>query len=166
MKKTILFFSTILFIMLLACSGESHDLSSDNRINEKIVDDETNNKTNSNKMILQIGDTTLTATLADNSSAEALAQALSEGPITIEMRDYGNMEKVGSLGRDFPTNNESITTEPGDIILYQGSALVIYYAPNTWNFTRLGKIDDISKEELMQVLGKGDVTVTLSLPEE
>lgn len=166
MKKTILFFSTILFIMALACSGESHDLNSDDPINEEIVDEQTNDETNTNKMNLQIGDTTLTATLADNSSAEALAQALSEAPITVEMRDYGNMEKVGSLGRDFPTNNESITTEPGDIILYQGSALVIYYAPNTWNFTRLGKIDDITKEDLMQVLGEGNVTVTLSLPEE
>ena len=166
MKKTILFFSTILFIMALACSGESHDLNPNDPISDEIVDEQTNNETNTNKMILQIGDTTLTATLADNSSAEALAEALAEAPITVEMRDYGNMEKVGSLGRDFPTNNESITTEPGDIILYQGSALVIYYAPNTWNFTRLGKIDDITKEELMQVLGEGNVTVTLSLPEE
>ncbi len=82
------------------------------------------------------------------------------------MRDYGNMEKVGSLGRDLPTNNESITTEPGDIILYQGSALVIYYAPNTWNFTRLGKIDNITGEKLKQILGEGNVTITLSLPEE
>nr|WP_319511123.1 cyclophilin-like fold protein [uncultured Draconibacterium sp.] len=166
MKKTILFFSTILFIMAPACSGESHDLNPNDPINEEVVDEQTNNETNTNKMILQIGDTTLTATLADNSSAEALAEALAEAPITVEMRDYGNMEKVGSLGRDFPTNNESITTEPGDIILYQGSALVIYYAPNTWNFTRLGKIDDITKEELIQVLGEGNITVTLSLPKD
>lgn len=160
-KNIVLILSTILFVMALACSGESHDLDSGEPAN-----DTTNNEKNTTNMILKIGDTTLTATLDNNSSAEALAQALAEAPITIEMRDYGNMEKVGSLGRDFPTNNKSITTEPGDIILYQGSALVIYYAPNTWNFTRLGKIDDITKEELMQVLGEGNVTVTLSLPEE
>lgn len=162
----VLFFSIAVITMTLACSGESHDLNSEDPINDEIVDHKTNNETNSNKMNLQIGDTTLTATLADNSSAEALVQALAKAPITVEMRDYGNMEKVGSLGRDFPTNNESITTEPGDIILYQGSALVIYYAPNTWNFTRLGKIDNITGEKLKQVLGEGNVTVTLSLPEE
>lgn len=116
-------------------------------------------------MNLQIGDTTLTATLADNSSVTELVKALSQGSITVEMRDYGNMEKVGSFGRSFPRNDQSITTEPGDIILYQGNALVIYYAPNTWSFTRLGKIDGLNQEELKKVLGEGNVTVTLSLPE-
>ena len=85
-------------------------------------------------------------------------------PITIKMQDYGNMEKVGSLGRSFPRNDEQITTQAGDIILYQGNALVIYYASNSWNFTRLGKIDNISANELKDILGKGNVTVTLSLP--
>ncbi len=160
-KKILTFFSTLMVFLTLSCSGESPDLGINDDTNNT-----SNNQTETSSMILQIGDETLTATLADNSSAEALVNTLSEGPITINMRDYGNMEKVGSLGRDFPTNNESITTEPGDIILYQGSALVIYYAPNTWNFTRLGKIDNITKEELMDILGEGDVTVTLSLPEE
>ena len=75
------------------------------------------------------------------------------------------MEKVGSLGQDLPVNDEQITTEAGDLILYQGNSLVIYYAPNTWNFTRLGKINGVSAEELQDILGEGDVTVTLSLAE-
>jgi hypothetical protein len=79
------------------------------------------------------------------------------------MRDYGNMEKVGSLGTSLPRNDEQITTEPGDLILYQGSAFVIYYAPNSWNFTRLGKINGVTQEELKEILGTGDVEVTLSL---
>lgn len=107
--------------------------------------------------------TELTATLVDNSSANALIGLLNDGPLTIEMHDYGNMEKVGSIGTSLPRNDEQITTEPGDIILYQGSALVIYYAPNSWNFTRLGKIDNITQDELKAVLGSGDVTVTLEL---
>jgi hypothetical protein len=74
------------------------------------------------------------------------------------------MEKVGSLGFDLPRNDEQITAEAGDIILYQGSALVIYYAPNSWNFTRLGKIDDVTEQELREILGDGAVTITLSLP--
>ncbi|WP_346860279.1 cyclophilin-like fold protein [uncultured Draconibacterium sp.] len=165
-RSIIQFFSFILVIMTLACSGESHDFEAENLIYEDIVSDSTENKINTDKMILKIGDTTLTATLADNSSAKALVKELTNGSITIEMRDYGNMEKVGSLGKNYPTNDESITTEPGDIILYQGNALVIYYAPNSWSFTRLGKIDNITKQELIQVLGKGDVNVTLSLPQE
>lgn len=124
------------------------------------------NKMEANRMDIQIQDQVLTATLADNSSAAALKEALSQGPITINMRDYGSMEKVGSLGRELPRNDEQITTEPGDIILYQGSALVIYYAPNSWNFTRLGKVNDLSAAELKEILGDGNVTITLSLPQK
>mgnify|MGYP001343565565 CR=1 FL=1 len=121
---------------------------------------------NSNRMNIQVGQRVLTATLAENSSADALKEALAEGPITINMRDYERMEKVGSLGMDLPRNDEPITTEAGDIILYQGSAFVIYYAPNSWNFTRLGKIDDMSAEELKEILGDGTVTITLTLGQE
>ena len=117
-------------------------------------------------MNIQIGDHVLAATLVENSSADALKEALSEGPITVNMRDYGNMEKVGSLGMDLPRNDEQITTEAGDIILYQGNALVIYYAPNSWNLTRLGKINHVTAEELREILGDGNVTITLSLPKE
>ena len=127
---------------------------------------ENSNVMESNVMNIKIGDTLLTATLVENSSVEALKEALAEGPITVDMRDYGNMEKVGSLGMDLPRNDEQITTEAGDIILYQGNAFVIYYAPNSWNFTRLGKIDNISAEELREILGDGNVTITLSLPQE
>jgi hypothetical protein len=112
---------------------------------------------------LQIGERTYTATLTDNSSAQALKELLAAGPVTIDMRDYGNMEKVGGLGTNLPTNDEQTTTEPGDLILYHGNAFVIYYAANSWNFTRLGKINDISQEELKEALGDGNVTVTLSL---
>jgi len=114
-------------------------------------------------LYLQIGETALTATLADNSSVDALRELLTGGPLTIAMSDYANFEKVGPIGQSLPTNNEQITTEPGDLILYQGSSFVIYYAPNSWNFTRLGKINDVTAEDLREILGPGDVTVTLSL---
>nr|WP_319400734.1 cyclophilin-like fold protein [uncultured Carboxylicivirga sp.] len=107
--------------------------------------------------------TELTATMVDNSSVDALLELIENGPLTIAMSDYGNMEKVGPIGTTLPRNDESITTEPGDIILYQGSALVIYYKPNTWSFTRLGKIDNVTQTELQNILGTGDVTVTLEL---
>lgn len=112
---------------------------------------------------LQIGDQTFNATLVENSSTQALKELLADGPITINMRDYGNMEKVGGIGTSLPANDEQITTEPGDLILFQGNSFVIYYAPNSWNFTRIGKIDDVTQEELKEILGSGDVTVTISL---
>lgn len=105
----------------------------------------------------------VTATLEDNSSSAALIELLKKEPLTIAMQDYGSMEKVGNIGTSLPRNDEQITTEPGDIILYQGSALVIYYEPNSWNFTRLGKIDNLSQSELKTLLGKGDVTVKIEL---
>jgi flavodoxin len=124
------------------------------------------NQTTMNKMYITIdGGQTLTATLADNSSAQALMEALKQAPITYEAHDYGDFEKVGPLGQSFPTNDESITTEPGDIILYQGSNLCLYYDTNTWTFTRIGKIEGKTKSELKQILkaGQGNISVTLSL---
>jgi len=133
---------------------------------ETDINQENSNVMEMNRMNIKVGDLELTATLVQNSSVAAIKQALSKGPITINMHDYGSMEKVGSLGMDLPRNDEQITTEAGDIILYQGNAFVIYYAPNSWNFTRLGKIDNVNAEELKGILGDGDVTITLSLPQE
>jgi hypothetical protein len=130
------------------------------------MNQDNSNVMEANRMNIKIGDKVLTATLVENSSVDALKEALSEGPITVNMRDYGNMEKVGSLGMDLPRNDQQITTKAGDIILFQGSALVIYYAPNSWNFTRLGKIDSVTTEELREILGDGNVIVTLSLQQE
>ena len=115
-----------------------------------------------NQIIISANGQELTATLAQNSSAEALRELLQEGPLTISMRDYGSMEKVGDIGTSLPTNDEQITTEAGDLILYMGSAFVIYYAPNSWNFTRLGKIDNITAKELKDFLGNGNVEITIS----
>lgn len=112
---------------------------------------------------IQVGDEKLTATLINNSSTRALAKLLSEGPVTIEMEDYADMEKVGDLPESLPSNDKQIDTDAGDLILYQGKSFVIYYDKNSWEFTRLGRIDGISKQELKRILGKGKVTVILSL---
>lgn len=116
-----------------------------------------------NTMKITAGDTSFTATLADNSSVEALKELLAEGPLTINMNDYAEMEKVGPIGTSLPRNDEQISTGAGDIILYQGNSLVIYYDTNSWNFTRIGKIEGVTGEELLEAFGDGDVTVTFSL---
>ena len=115
------------------------------------------------KIHITAGDTTFTATLAGNSSAEALKELLSGGPLTIHMSDYASMEKVGPIGASLPRNDEHIVAEAGDIILYQGNSLVIYYDTNTWDFTRIGKIEGVTNEQLLAALGTGDVTVTITL---
>lgn len=116
-----------------------------------------------NTMKITAGGTTFMAMLADNSSVEALKELLAEGPLTINMSDYAGMEKVGPIGTSLPRNDEQISTGAGDIILYQGNSLVIYYDTNSWNFTRIGKIEGVTGEELLDAFGSGDVTVTFSL---
>ena len=124
--------------------------------------DETTRK-DDGTMKLTIGNTVLEATLADNSTTRSLRELLSKGAVTISMKDYGNMEKVGLLPQSLPRNDEQIMTEAGDLILYQGNSFVIYYAPNSWSLTRIGKLRGITAQELKKVLGNGNVSVTLSL---
>nr|WP_300184346.1 cyclophilin-like fold protein [uncultured Agathobaculum sp.] len=110
---------------------------------------------------ITVGEHEFLATFEDNSSAEEFRELLSQGPLTIEMEDYGGFEKVGPLGTELTRNDMQITTEPGDIILYQGNQITIYYGINSWNFTRLARIDDPS--ELQEKLGSGSISVTFSL---
>ncbi len=117
----------------------------------------------SNMINLQIGERNLTAELEGNSSAQAFLELLQEGPVTVQMHDYGNFEKVGPLPTSLPGNNQQITTEPGDIILYQGNSITVYYDVNTWNFTRLGRVQGVTQQELKDILSKGDVEVTFTL---
>ena len=112
---------------------------------------------------IEAGGRTFTATLADNSSAAALASLLAKGDISINMEDYAGMEKVGPLGSTLPRNDAPIHTQPGDVILYQGNMFVIYYGTNSWPLTRLGHIDNVTPAELKAALGSGNITVTISL---
>lgn len=110
---------------------------------------------------ITVGDNELLATFEDNSSAREFQELLAQGPLTIDMEDYGGFEKVGPLGTTLTRNDQQITTEPGDVILYQGSQITIYYGVNSWNFTRLARIDDPAG--LKEKLGDGTIQVTFSL---
>ena len=115
------------------------------------------------KMKVQVGDTIFTATLAENSSVDALKELMADGSLTLNMSDYANMEKGADLGTTLPQNNEQMNTQAGDIILYQGRTFVIYYDTNSWSLTPIAKIDNVDAKELKEALGTGDVTVTLSI---
>lgn len=113
------------------------------------------------QMNVQVGGSTFTATLEENEAVNELVKMMEQGPVTIQMRDYSGFEKVGSLGTSLPASNRQTTTRAGDIVLYQGNQIVIFYGSNSWSYTRLGHIDDLTGWK--EALGSGDVTVTFSL---
>lgn len=113
------------------------------------------------KMNVQIGDTVFTATLEENAATDPLVKLLQNEPITVSLRDYAGNEKVGSLGHKLPTNDQHTTTHSGDIVLYCGTDIVMFYGSNSWSYTRLAKIDDLSNWK--KALGHGSIKATLSL---
>ena len=117
------------------------------------------------KIRVVVGDQARTATLADNASAAAFRGLLAGGPLTIAMQDYGGFEKVGPLGTHIVRSDEDIAAVPGDIILYQGDKVTVYYGENRWTFTRLGHIDGAAGEDMRAFLGDADPAVTFSLAE-
>lgn len=116
-------------------------------------------KEESEAMLLEVNGYTFEVELENNTSAKALREYVSKEKRTLSLDDYGNFEKVGDLGIILPRNDETITTKEGDLILYLGNKLCLYYNQNTWDFTKLGHIKDTT--HLKEVLGKGSVQVTL-----
>lgn len=121
--------------------------------------DEEDNETM--KMNVQVGNMNFTATLEENEAVDAFVEMMKTSPVVISMKDYSGFEKVGSLGKNLPASNSQTTTQPGDIVLYNGNQIVLFYGSNSWSYTRLGKIDELSGLE--KALGRGDVTVTFSI---
>ena len=120
---------------------------------------------NMEKMYITIDGKSLPVSLVDNAATQTLVAALQEGDITYEAHDYGGFEKVGALGRSLPTNDTQTTTQAGDVILYSGNQIVLFYGSNSWSYTRLGRIQYSSQSELESFLkaGQGNISVTLSL---
>ena len=136
---------------------------------EKPDDTGGNNGNNDTSMPTEIKITisgkTLPVIIEDNAATKALVAALREASITYEADDYGGFEKVGALGRSLPTNNAQISTQPGDVILYSGNQIVLFYGTNSWSYTRIGKMEYGTLDDLKAFLkaGQGKISVTLSL---
>lgn len=143
-----------LVVLLTGCgsSGQEAEAAENRQVEEE------NSKM---QMKVQVGGSTFTAALEENEAVDALVDMMEQGPVTIQMSDYSGFEKVGSLGTSLPASNRQTTTRAGDIVLYQGNQIVIFYGSNSWSYTRLGHIDDLTGWE--EALGSGDVTVTFSL---
>ena len=110
---------------------------------------------------MTIGETPVEVEWEDNESVEALRGLCQNGPLTIQMSMYGGFEQVGSIGQRLPRNDSQTTTQSGDIVLYSGDQIVVFYGSNSWAYTRLGHVTDKSDEEMAQLLGNGDVTITI-----
>ncbi|MCR5513601.1 MAG: hypothetical protein K6F43_08595 [Prevotella sp.] len=119
---------------------------------------------NMDKMYITIGEQTQSVTLVDNDATRELVAALQDTPITVTLND-NNFEIWGSLGKSLTTKNEQMTAQPGDVVLYNGSNICIFYDSNSWSYTRLGHIDGLSENELRTFLkaGESNISVTLSL---
>lgn len=113
-------------------------------------------------LYIQIGNATFSAVPAQNEAAEALMDMLAEGPVTVEVENYGGFEKVGELPQALPQQDTRITTKPGDIMLYQGDSIVFFYGSNTWSYTPLGTMQETNRETLRKAFGGSETTVILS----
>ncbi len=153
-----------LMIMIFACCSPDDEINMGTSENSQIQE-EANNSTMVEKIYITIDEKTQSITLVENVATKALVKALQESSITYEASDYGNFEKVGALGKTLPTNNTQITTSPGDVILYNANQIVIFYGTNSWSYTRLGKIDILTGDNLKTFLkaGEGTVKITLSV---
>ena len=147
MKRLFAFLISVFLLASTACANGSKGTKASNK-----------GELSDMKISIQItsdsGKSELTARLVDNSSAVAFYELLKKGPLTVDMHDYGSFEKVGPLGTTLPRNDTQITTTAGDIILYQGNQITIYYDTNSWNFTRLGKMDEVTQAELKKNSGQ------------
>lgn len=167
MKKVFTF--VLIFCIMLICVACSNDTANNGFIddnqsqNDDMSEIEGGNKVS--EMYIYIDETKLTVELEQNVAVNALVELLKQGDISYTANDYGSFEKVGYLGYSLPTDNSQITTTAGDVVLYSGNQIVIFYGSNTWSYTKLGKIKSCSDSELSNVLGgtKKTVQVRLSL---
>ena len=117
-------------------------------------------------MKLWIGETAVAVAWEDNDAVRALRELVAEQPLTIEMSMYGGFEQVGSIGTDLPRNDTQTTTQAGDIVLYAGDQMVVFYGSDSWAYTRLGRVTDKTAGEMAELLSGGDVTITVAMFEE
>ena len=122
-------------------------------------------KNGEKEMVFKINDEIISVAWENNESVKELMEIVSSEPLTIQMSMYGGFEQVGALGKSLPRDDVQMTTDAGDIVLYSGNQMVIFYGSNSWAYTRLGKVRDKTASELAELLGNGDVEITICMPD-
>ncbi len=129
-----------------------------------IISNNSNGRESGMTMTVTVGEKSFTATLQDNKATDEFVEMMKKAPVTIKMSDYSGFEKVGSLGRSLSADDNQMRTKPGDIVLYSGNNIVMFYGSHSWSYTKIGRITDLTGWEA--ALGNGDVTVTFSLKQK
>lgn len=170
MKKTALKWISLILVVALAlfslvgCVGlQKPDDAASLPDQSEDSDDAADSNENADMMFFYINGNKVEVTLADNSSVTALKELLSTGDLTYTAIDYGGFEKVGNIGRELPTNDTQIRTESGDVALYQGNQIVIFYGSNSWSYTTIGRINGYSVSQLRSLLFGDRIQITMSL---
>ena len=143
--------------------NEAGEVTTESEVSEKEIVQDNEPEQEADTMILKINGETVSIEWEDNESVEELRKLCEEEPLTIRMSMYGGFEQVGSLGTNLPRNDVQTTTSSGDIVLYSGNQIVVFYGSNSWAYTRLGHITDQNETGMEQLLGNGDVTLTISM---
>ena len=158
--------SAICVIMMMfvisACAGRTSNDSAVSMREQEEIPGEAEEVIVMDELLLSVGDKNLSVEWEDNESVDALKD-LAGSEMKINMAMYGGFEQVGSIGTSLPRNDSQMTTSPGDIVLYSGNQIVIFYGSNSWAYTRLGKITGLNEKELEDTFGNGDVTIGLSV---
>ena len=143
--------------------NNTKDLKNEQSVIEKGNDIKTINEDEIDMIQIKVNNRLLQVKLENNDTTKSLVERLKNGDISINANEYGGFEKIGNLGFDLPRNDTKITTSAGDIVLYQGNQISLFYNSNSWNYTKIGKVQNISSDELKTILGSGDVTLVLSI---
>ena len=152
---------TMLLLLSGCLANQTTDTTSVVESHEKAVENNMSVKLEQNKemtMKLMIDNAVVPVSWEQNASTEELKKML---PLTINMSMYGGFEQVGSIGHSLTRNDKQTTTQYGDIVLYAGDKIVIFYGSNSWSYTRLGHID-LSQSEMTDLLSHGDVTIRIT----
>lgn len=166
--KKILFLSLLLVLGLMAaaCSRSSGILPSPESTGEAFTspmpEASPETEDSMNIMILTVDGTELTVSWEDNQAVAELAEYVQENDILVNTSRYGGFEQVGSLPQSFSSSDRQMTTSPGDIVLYTGDQMVLFYGSNSWSYTKLGHIEGLTRQELTDPLGKDSVEVRLT----
>ena len=173
MKRLVVLLTALLTAVCVAACGaaQNEDLSDSagtvmhdgESASAQIEKDSETEQNTEMKMNVTVGGRTFTATLEENDAVREFVEMMRESPVSVEMRDYSGFEKVGGLGRSLTANDSQTTTVAGDVVLYRGDQIVMFYGSNSWSYTRLGHIDDLTGWE--DALGSGNVTAVFTLAE-
>jgi len=131
---------------------------------EEVVEPSDTKEEEKEKMLkLYIDDQEISVVWEDNETVKALCELASQGTVTINTSMYGGFEQVGPIGQNLPRNDVQTETGPGDIVLYSGNQIVVFFGSNSWSYTRLGHIENLSAQELTRLLNKSNVNIRISV---